>query len=85
MSYTIRIEKRAVRELERLSPVEHDRISEKILALESNPHPPNSLRLKHPLSGFRLRVGDWRVFYNVDTTAGVISVYAVRHRREAYR
>ena len=83
MSYSVRIEKRAIRELERLSPVEHNRISEKILALENNPFPQASLRLKHPLSGFRLRVGDWRVFYNVDTNADVISVYAVRHRREA--
>lgn len=85
MNYTIRIEKRAIRELECLSRNDHDRISEKILALDGNPHPPNSLPLKHPLSGFRLRVGDWRVFYSVDTTAKVISVYAIRHRREAYR
>jgi mRNA-degrading endonuclease RelE of RelBE toxin-antitoxin system len=41
-------------------------------------------KLKPPLTGFRLRCGDYRIFFDhVDENA--ISVTAVRHRREAYR
>ena len=41
-------------------------------------------KLKPPLTGFRLRCGDYRVFFDPqDETA--IGITAVRHRREAYR
>jgi len=40
-------------------------------------------RLKPPLSCFRLRCGDYRVFFDVQNDR--ISIIAVRHRREAYR
>jgi mRNA-degrading endonuclease RelE of RelBE toxin-antitoxin system len=41
-------------------------------------------KLKPPLTGFRLRCGDYRVFFDQggDKT---INITAVRHRREAYR
>jgi len=85
LKYSIHIEKRAEKELNSLSPVDRKRIVKKILALENNPVPGNSLPLKHPLSGYRLRVGNWRIFYHLDHTGRKIRVYAVRHRREAYR
>ena len=85
MKYTVQIERRAEKELDNLSPVDSRRLVQKILALEANPIPSNSLALQHPLSGYRLRVGSWRVFYHVDHKSRTILVYAVRHRREAYR
>ena len=42
-------------------------------------------RLKEPLTGYRLRVGDWRVSFERDTDAGTITLRRIRHRREAYR
>ena len=41
-------------------------------------------RLKPPQSGFRLRCGDYRLFFDQSGEEG-IQVTAVRHRREAYR
>jgi len=38
-----------------------------------------------PLYGYRLRYRDWRVFFERDTDAGILTVEWVRHRREAYR
>ena len=41
-------------------------------------------KLKHPQTGFRLRCGDYRVFFDQkDKTT--IEITGVRHRREAYR
>lgn len=41
-------------------------------------------KLKSPYVGFRLRCGDYRVFFDQSTADGIV-VTAVRHRREAYR
>jgi mRNA interferase RelE/StbE len=35
--------------------------------------------------GYRLRVGDWRVLYDLDERLRVIDVVDVRQRKEAYR
>jgi mRNA-degrading endonuclease RelE of RelBE toxin-antitoxin system len=41
-------------------------------------------KLKSPLTGFRLRCGDYRVFFDL-RDENTIQITAVRHRREAYR
>jgi len=34
---------------------------------------------------YRLRVGDYRIVYDVDTDAALITILAVRRRRDVYR
>jgi len=34
---------------------------------------------------YRIRVGDYRIIYQVDTNKNFLTIYYVRHRREAYR
>ena len=41
-------------------------------------------KLKPPLTGFRLRCGDYRVFFD-RREESTIAIATVRHRREAYR
>jgi mRNA-degrading endonuclease RelE of RelBE toxin-antitoxin system len=41
-------------------------------------------KLKPPLTGFRLRCGDYRVFFDPEGESA-IAITGVRHRREAYR
>jgi mRNA-degrading endonuclease RelE of RelBE toxin-antitoxin system len=41
-------------------------------------------KVKAPLTGFRLRCGDYRVFFDLKD-ANTIQITTVRHRREAYR
>jgi mRNA interferase RelE/StbE len=41
--------------------------------------------LRHSLkSRWRLRVGDWRVVYLVDQTKRVVTITAIRHRKDVY-
>ncbi|MBA3037696.1 MAG: type II toxin-antitoxin system RelE/ParE family toxin [Desulfobacterium sp.] len=42
------------------------KIVEAIESLAENPFPPQSKKLKHSESSYRLRVGDYRVIYQVD-------------------
>jgi len=54
--------------------------------LRQNPWPPASRKLRHPIIGeYRLRVGDWRIFYDVDQESKTVVILRVMHRREAYR
>ena len=41
-------------------------------------------KLKPPLTGFRLRCGDFRVFFDLKNSTA-IDITAVRHRKQAYR
>ena len=61
------------------------RIMEKIDILAVNPFAsnPNATALKG--GGFRLRVGDWRVLYEIDGTANLLQIVAVLPRGRAYR
>jgi len=85
LSYRVDFTASAAREFERLTHVVRDRVSRKIAVLRENPFPAGVLKLSGGYEGHRVRVGDWRILYTVDAGAQVITVYAVKHRGEAYR
>ncbi len=60
-------------------------IVEKVLRLEESPRPPQSKKLRGTKDEYRIRVGDYRVFYTIDDKNRLVTVYHVAHRREAYR
>jgi len=61
------------------------RIIARIERLPSDPFPPQSIKLQGAERLYRLRVGDYRIVYEVDSAAMRIIVQYVRHRREVYR
>jgi mRNA interferase RelE/StbE len=61
------------------------RIWTRIAALANNPFPKNIVKLTGAEQLYRIRVGDYRVIYAVDSEAREVIVQHVRHRREAYR
>ena len=56
-----------------------------IESLADNPFPVQSRKMKGAESSYRLRIGDYRVIYQVDTENKVVNIYHVRHRRDAYK
>ena len=84
MRYEVRIGHMAERDMDRLPAPLHTRISRRILDLEDNPRP-RGVRKLGGREEYRLRVGDYRVLYTIDDGAFVVTVLAVRHRREVYR
>jgi mRNA interferase RelE/StbE len=56
-----------------------------IESLAKNPFPVQSKKLKDSESCYRLRVGDYRVIYQVDTENKFVIIYHVRHRKDAYK
>ncbi len=74
----------AEKDLNKLDTKKGDRILAKIDLLEVDPFLPSSKRLKGDVT-FRLRVGDYRVIYEVDNRNKQVIIYRVRHRKDVYK
>ena len=84
MRYAIRIKASAAKELKRVVKPDRTRIVAAIDRLAENPFLGNVL--KGDMRGLRrLRVGDYRVIYEVREAVLVVLVVRVAHRRDVYR
>ena len=75
----------AERDLGRLSSEIHNRVIVANQRLANNPRPPGCRKLAGSKSDWRIRVGDYRVIYEIADAIRVVRVNRVRHRREVYR
>jgi mRNA interferase RelE/StbE len=85
MNHQILIERRARREIVLLPADISRRVAEAIDGLITQPRPPGCKKLSGSRSEWRIRVGDYRILYEIDDRARQVCVYAVGHRREIYR
>ena len=84
MRYAIRIKESAARELQRIEKSDRERLVAAIDRLSENPFAGSAL--KGELRGLRrIRVGDYRLLYEVRERDLVVLVLRAAHRREAYR
>jgi mRNA interferase RelE/StbE len=83
--YRIEVSRRAERALLALSPEVSARIEVKIDALAHDPRPRGVKKLAGGEALYRLRVGDYRVIYQVRDRVLVVLVVDVGHRRDVYR
>ena len=84
MRYSLSILRRAQKELAQTSPETYKRIVDAIRDLQENPRPPGCLKLSGR-EGWRFRVGDFRVIYEIDDQAHAVTILHVGHRRDVYR
>jgi mRNA interferase RelE/StbE len=84
MSYAISIKRRAQKELSQLPPGAYEQVREAIFALAHNPRPMGCQKLS-ARAGWRIRVGDFRVIYEIDDKQETIGVLHIGHRRDIYR
>lgn len=84
-SYEIEWKYSAERELKGIDRQHIPRILEAVESLAENPFPLQHRKLHGVESSYRIRIGDYRIIYQVDLKRKLVVVYHVRHRREAYR
>jgi len=85
MSYLVRLERNAERDLDRLPGTVLTRVDAKLTGLKTNPRPRGAVKLHGREGlGWRIRVGDYRILYTIDEVARVVSVYRIRSRASAY-
>jgi len=82
---TVEIARRAVKAIAQLPRAEQQRVRAAIDLLADEPRPPGCVALAGEESVYRVRVGDYRILYEVIDDRLVIHVVRVAHRREAYR
>jgi mRNA interferase RelE/StbE len=61
------------------------RISAKIDRLEQDPRPAGVRKLVGHERLYRIRIGSYRIVYEIDDKAQLIRITRIRHRREVYR
>jgi mRNA interferase RelE/StbE len=83
--YEVRIARRAVKVLAHLPRREQQRVRAAIELLADNPRPPGCVAMAGEDCAYRVRVGDYRIVYEVIDHQLVIQVVRVGHRQEVYR
>ncbi len=84
-TYQIEWKASAVRELKRLDRKIIPRIVSTVESLSTVPFPVGVRKLQGAANTYRLRVGDYRIIYEVFHARIVIVILRVRHRKDAYR
>ena len=83
-SYRIVLRKSAAKEIEKLDKRNISRVIGKIQALSVDPRPPGCKKLSGE-EKYRVRVGIYRILYQIVDHELIVTVVRVRHRRDAYR
>jgi mRNA interferase RelE/StbE len=83
MLYTISFTKQAFKDLDKISEPFYSNIKQAIINLSVNPRPNGFKKLKGR-EGFRIRIGNYRVIYNIIDSELVIEVIALGHRKNIY-
>jgi mRNA interferase RelE/StbE len=84
MNYEVILPKSVQKELNRLPDDLSRRILARLAGLETNPRPSDVRKLKGR-EAWRIRVGDYRVIFEIHDRVLQIIVIEIGHRREIYR
>jgi len=84
-SYRIEFSRSATKDLRRIDRQWIPRILTAIEDLAIEPLPDGSKKLTGSEHTFRIRIGDYRVVYDIQGTDLIIHVVRVRHRRDVYK
>jgi mRNA interferase RelE/StbE len=84
MSYQVILPKSVQKELNRLPIDMAGRILEALSDLKEQPRPPGCKKLRGE-SAWRIRIGNYRVIYEIHDKVLQIIIVTVGHRREVYR
>lgn len=84
-SYEVRMTHSAERELADLPKPLIAVLWQRIRTLADHPRPTQSKKLRGAEKAHRLRVRSYRIVYNIDDEQKLVTVTAIRHRKDAYR
>jgi len=86
MPYTVEILRRAEKALRALTDRKlYLRLREAIDALAVEPRPHGCTKLSGAKNIYRVRVGDYRIIYQIEDGLLLVLVAEIGHRREVYR
>ncbi len=83
--YDIYIEKAAERDLRKLPAADFERIIPHLKSLAEDARPPGTRKISGTEHDWRIRVGTYRIIYELNEKEKVVNILRIRHRREVYR
>jgi mRNA interferase RelE/StbE len=84
MKYTVFIEPYAQKQIQKLDKKFIPVIKLAISSLADNPRPYGYKKLKGE-NAYRIRVGDYRVIYEIEDSRIIVIIVSVGHRKDIYR
>ncbi len=84
MAYEIIIKPTAQKDLDKLPDKEVVKIVRRLTQLHENPRPVGIQKLTDQ-EGYRIRIGDYRVLFEIEDEEKKVFIYRIKHRKEAYR
>ncbi len=86
MAYTVRVPRKTQKQIARLPAEVRDRIDAAVHNLELEPRPPGCRKLGgREESEWRIRVGNYRIVYEIRDDSREVLVLEVWHRQRGYR
>ena len=86
MPYTVSVKPRAEKYLDGIRDARlYQRLRDAIGGLASNPRPPGCLKMHGEDALYRVRVGDYRILYQIRDAVLTVLVVQIGNRREIYR
>lgn len=85
MSYTVIISKSVQKQIDDLPNDITLRVIEKIQNIATEPRPDGIVKLKGFDNEYRIRIGDYRVRYEIDDENQLIRILQCKHRKDVYR
>ena len=76
---------RVAKDIKALEASLRQRIIDRLLLLRNNPRPIGAKKLEGGKNFWRIRVGDWRILYEIDVKRAEVKIYRVKHRSIIYR
>jgi mRNA interferase RelE/StbE len=83
--FEIELSNSAQKDLDRLKGKIWNRIRNILVGLEENPRPYNAIKLRGSENSYRIRLGDYRIVYDINDDKCIVLILRVRHRRDVYR
>jgi len=83
--YRIEFKRSAAKTLKKIPKSDQRRISDRIDSLSKNLPDPATTKMKRDNPFHRIRVGDYRIIYEIHEDILVIMVLKIGHRKEVYR
>lgn len=84
MSYTLLIEKHALKALKKIPKPYKEKIIEVISTLKNNPKPLDAKKLVGR-EGWRIRINNYRIIYIIKENISTILIINIGHRKDIYR
>ena len=84
MIYSVLVERKALRQLQRIPSPHRERVRSAVLDLAGNPRPSSAKKFTGR-SAWRVRVGGYRVIYEIDDANTTVLVVVIGPRGDVYR